>query len=206
MGPFGTEREARMAALAAIGPEAVEIIASQPQNLRMLTEACEAAGAGLGSFDARILDWLSGWESSTCAVVAGLISRAHATPPEAAAGAETRILSEVRAVLAAFDWEHGDRQLALEAIERIVLAGSAPAQEPAALASAGPVPAVTLTAGQLATVLDALADAGEYRRKEAAQWCADCESSPAEACGQHLDDLDAAQAYEALGAGLGGAQ
>jgi hypothetical protein len=31
-----------------------------------------------------------------------------------------RQLAEVRAVLAGFDWEHHDRQLALEAIERIV--------------------------------------------------------------------------------------
>jgi len=31
-----------------------------------------------------------------------------------------RQLAEVRAVLAAFDWEHSDRQLALEHIERIV--------------------------------------------------------------------------------------
>ncbi|MGO9080381.1 MAG: hypothetical protein ACLQDY_15285 [Streptosporangiaceae bacterium] len=29
-------------------------------------------------------------------------------------------LAEVRAVLAAFDWEHDDRQYALEKIERIV--------------------------------------------------------------------------------------
>ncbi len=28
-------------------------------------------------------------------------------------------LAEIRAVLAAFDWEHDDRQYALEAIERI---------------------------------------------------------------------------------------
>lgn len=34
--------------------------------------------------------------------------------------ANARIVSEVRAVLAAFDWEHHDRQLALEEIERIV--------------------------------------------------------------------------------------
>ena len=32
------------------------------------------------------------------------------------------MVSEVRAVLAPFDWEHDDRQLALEAIEHIVLA------------------------------------------------------------------------------------
>jgi hypothetical protein len=33
---------------------------------------------------------------------------------------ESRQMAEVRAVLAAFDWEHSDRQYALEHIERIV--------------------------------------------------------------------------------------
>jgi hypothetical protein len=36
---------------------------------------------------------------------------------------EARRLAEVRAVLAGFDWEFHDRQLALEAIERIVTGG-----------------------------------------------------------------------------------
>jgi hypothetical protein len=36
---------------------------------------------------------------------------------------EGRQLAEVRAVLAAFDWEHDDRQYALEHIERIVTGG-----------------------------------------------------------------------------------
>ena len=36
-----------------------------------------------------------------------------------------RRLSEIRAILAAFDWEHDDRQLALEAIERIAEGGPA---------------------------------------------------------------------------------
>ena len=36
---------------------------------------------------------------------------------------EARQLAEVRAVLAAFDWEFDDRQYALEAIERIVTGG-----------------------------------------------------------------------------------
>jgi hypothetical protein len=36
---------------------------------------------------------------------------------------EARQLAEIRAVLAAFDWEFHDRQLALEAIERIVTGG-----------------------------------------------------------------------------------
>jgi hypothetical protein len=36
---------------------------------------------------------------------------------------ETRQLAEVRQLLADFDWEFHDRQLALEAIERIVTGG-----------------------------------------------------------------------------------
>jgi hypothetical protein len=36
---------------------------------------------------------------------------------------ESRELAEVRAVLAAFDWEFDDRQYALERIERIVTGG-----------------------------------------------------------------------------------
>ena len=42
-----------------------------------LAEACEAAGADLGAYDARVLDWLAGFEDAMCAVVAGLITRAH---------------------------------------------------------------------------------------------------------------------------------
>ena len=41
----------------------------------------------------------------------------------AAAHDEVRQLAEIRAVLAAFDWEFDDRQYALEAIERIVTGG-----------------------------------------------------------------------------------
>lgn len=56
-----------------------------PHNLAMLTSACGAAGIGLGAaaeiglgaYDARILAWLAGWEPQTCAVIAGLIRRAH---------------------------------------------------------------------------------------------------------------------------------
>lgn len=32
---------------------------------------------------------------------------------------DARRLAEIRAILAAFDWEHDDRQYALEAIDRI---------------------------------------------------------------------------------------
>ncbi len=63
--------------------------------------------------------------------------------------------------------------------------------------------AVVLDAAQLGTVLGALADAAEYRRKEAGHWWADCQASPAEALETHLDDLDATQAYEGLAQRLG---
>ena len=47
--------------------------------------------------------------------------RLRPRPRETCQAAEdTRRLDRVRVVLAKFDWEHDDRQLALEAIERIV--------------------------------------------------------------------------------------
>ena len=39
------------------------------------------------------------------------------------AGDDDRMVSEIRAILAAFDWEHDDRQYALERIEMIVADG-----------------------------------------------------------------------------------
>ena len=48
-----------------------------PHNLAMLTAACTAADVELGSYGRRILAWLAGWEPQTCAVIAGLISRAY---------------------------------------------------------------------------------------------------------------------------------
>src|SRR5215831_15295542 len=48
------------------------------QIMAALTEACAAAGITLGSFDRRILLWLSGWEPETAQVMVDLISRAHA--------------------------------------------------------------------------------------------------------------------------------
>jgi hypothetical protein len=49
-----------------------------PHNEAMLLQACAAAGVTLGAFDRRILGWLAGWEPTTCAVIAGLITRAAA--------------------------------------------------------------------------------------------------------------------------------
>jgi hypothetical protein len=43
----------------------------------------------LGAYDHRIIEWLTGWEPSTCAVIAGLISRAHAAGQDIAGGPGT---------------------------------------------------------------------------------------------------------------------
>jgi hypothetical protein len=130
MGPFETKHEAsRLPAVQAIyaafrADPGVGRMA--PHSLRMLDEACAAARVDLGAFDRRVLAWLSEWEPETAAVVAGLIARAYDAGRAAAEARGTTTVAafdRVAAVLAAFDWEHDDRQLALEAIERIVLAG-----------------------------------------------------------------------------------
>ena len=74
-GPFETERQTADAAR--------HIYDSPPGsweagNHRLIEDACTAGGVQLGAWDQRILLWLAGWEPSTCAVVAGLITRAHA--------------------------------------------------------------------------------------------------------------------------------
>ena len=80
-GPFETQREALdLPAVQAIyeafraDPGAGRMA---PGVQRMLEEACAAAGVGLGAYDRRVLAWLAGWEPQVCAVIAGLISRAH---------------------------------------------------------------------------------------------------------------------------------
>jgi hypothetical protein len=60
--------------MAALGPGALPTAAG---NRRLLDEACEAAGVEIGDYDRRILGWLAGYEPAMCAVVAGLVSRAH---------------------------------------------------------------------------------------------------------------------------------
>jgi hypothetical protein len=88
-GPFETERQA--------ADTARHIYDSPPGtgawgdgNHRLMEDACTAASVELGAHDHRILLWLAGWEPSTCAVIAGLITRARR--PE---------LEEARAVLLA---------------------------------------------------------------------------------------------------------
>jgi hypothetical protein len=77
-GPYETERQAAGAAR--------HFYDSPPGgwgdgNLRLLEDVCRTAGVQLGAYDTRILVWLAGWEPTTCAVIAGLISRARQAGP-----------------------------------------------------------------------------------------------------------------------------
>lgn len=79
-GPFETLEQARQtpAVQAVYDTFRAEPGAGQmaPGNAGMITTACAAAGVDLGAYDARIVAWLGGWEPETCAVIAGLITRA----------------------------------------------------------------------------------------------------------------------------------
>jgi hypothetical protein len=57
------------------------------------------------------------------AELAGRLERTGGGEDQAAE--DTRRLAGIRDVLAGFDWEYDDRQLALEAVERIVEGGQA---------------------------------------------------------------------------------
>ena len=73
-GPYQTEREAHAASWYARQGQFGAIDAA---NHAMLIDACAAAGVRTGDYDDRIIEWLARWEPATCAVIAGLIARAH---------------------------------------------------------------------------------------------------------------------------------
>jgi len=76
-GPYETERQAAAAARHIYDLD-VGAGLWRDGSLRMLEDACRAAGVQLGAYDYRVLLWLAGWEPQTCAVVAGWVTRAAA--------------------------------------------------------------------------------------------------------------------------------
>lgn len=88
-GPYDSDRQAHAAAVAAIPPEGGWSILRRDQNRELLARALESAGVERGRYDDRVIEWLSGYGDAVCAVVAGLIARAHEAGKAAApAGAE----------------------------------------------------------------------------------------------------------------------
>ena len=92
--PYETERQARadVAGVYAKCARSSRRGVMGEANLAYLREACDLGGVALGAFDARILAWLAGWEPETCAVVAGLVTRAYTAGLNAADS--LRLLSE----------------------------------------------------------------------------------------------------------------
>jgi hypothetical protein len=80
-GPFETEGQVRTLPAVRAVYDAFEadlaVGGMASHNERILRESCAAAGVALGAFDRRIVSWLAGWGPETCAVIAGLIIRAH---------------------------------------------------------------------------------------------------------------------------------
>ena len=96
-GPYETERDARESPAVQVVYDAFDADPGAgkmaPHNFLTLIKACETAGVNLGgptSYDRQILAWLAKWEPTTCAVIAGLISRAHAPELDEARGAPLR--------------------------------------------------------------------------------------------------------------------
>jgi hypothetical protein len=86
--PLETERQARelpavRAVYDAMHAHTGRIDAAHRERIEamcsgMITDACKAAGVEMGAYDQRIVSWLGNWEPQTCAVIAGLITRARA--------------------------------------------------------------------------------------------------------------------------------
>jgi hypothetical protein len=87
-GPYETERQAADAA-GHIHDSPPGTGAWAAGNHRLLLDACASAGVYLGTYDHRIIEWLTGWEPATCAVIAGLIARAHTAGQDTAGGPGT---------------------------------------------------------------------------------------------------------------------
>ncbi len=86
------------------------------RQLAALPHDTELVGLGL----AELVAWVARMHGA--ATMLDAFVRDHEQDGEAE---DTRRLDRIRVVLAKFDWEHDDRQLALEAIERIAEGGSA---------------------------------------------------------------------------------
>ena len=85
-GPYESERKAAASPAARAAHEAFGTgrgPGMTAANHRALCSAISAAGVDLGAWDHRIVMWLSSFEPSTVAVVAGLITRARAAGLEA---------------------------------------------------------------------------------------------------------------------------
>lgn len=103
-------------------------IVTQATEMLILTAAAIAAGMRGVDLNDREAVYQAAYSLTKVrlGMALAVVDELAITGPVPGQDADARMVGEVRAVLAAFDWEHDDRQYALEAIERIVLAGDEP--------------------------------------------------------------------------------
>jgi hypothetical protein len=177
---------------------------------RLLDEACSAAGVQLGAYDHRIVQWLAGWEPEVCIVVAGLVARAAGGTGGCLRVAGRRVaaareyLDAIRphpvsgrphSVLVREDAEL--RRVLGQVLDCITEAAGTQ------VSGMSPGGAAVLSQADLPQVLGALAAAAGLHEERAAGYCDECRVHPAELCGEHAGDLEAATAYRALAVRLG---
>ncbi len=90
------------------------------RRLAALPHDTELVGLG----QAQLVAWVARMHGA--AQLLDAFVRDHEQDGASESRATVAAFDEVARILAAFDWEHDDRQLALEAIERVVLTGGQP--------------------------------------------------------------------------------
>lgn len=79
-GPYDTEQQALTDVAAAVDFGLPARGFTDNPLRTYLTAALVEAGVEMGEFDARIVDWLAGWEPATVQVIVGWVTRARASP------------------------------------------------------------------------------------------------------------------------------
>lgn len=91
-GPFENERQALATRAAAVIKAAFDARpgpgASEPECLKVMTDACEATGVELGAYDLGLLRWLAKWETGQAVALAGMIRRAYLAGQASQSGPE----------------------------------------------------------------------------------------------------------------------
>jgi hypothetical protein len=194
LGPFETSGDA----LLALRPEDGSYIGREAL-FGLLKDTLHAAYVSLGGWDWCVLRWLANLDVQTVAAIAGWVGRAGGLTETDLDGIEP-YCTECGHWIGMFHnldgWQHFRGDPAPGGKRKLFDAGHEPSPAWCQL------PGRAISPADAVTIRQALADAERYRRDRAAVWCADCQDHPAGACEQHVDDLDEADAYQALAQAL----
>ena len=200
LGPFETSGDA----LLAMRPED-DSFTGREALFDLLKKTLHDTDVTLLGWDWTVLRWLADQDVQTVAAIAGWVGRSNGDLRAYGGGEGLEpYCSECGHWVGMFfgleGWQHFRGDPAPGGQRQLFDPGHA------AVSAWCASPGRAISPADAATMRGALADAAEYRRTEAEQWCADCEGHPAEACEEYLDDLDAARTYDDLAAQLANAQ